>query len=62
MGDAFSMCASIMKETEEEHGDITFNQVHYNGEGIIQIKFCSASEMALRELTSNVGSFNVERW
>lgn len=61
-GETFSKAAKIMMDVEEKYEDITFIACSYNGDGFVDIKFCSVSEVALRELTSGTNKFNVERW
>lgn len=62
MGDAFIRCHTAMKATEDKYENITFNECSYDGSGIIQIKFCSVSDIALQQLTSRSKPFVVERW
>jgi hypothetical protein len=62
MGEAFTKASGIMKKIEDAYEDVTFSGCSYNGKGIVEINFCTISEVALRELTSDNKAFNVERW
>lgn len=62
LGDAFTKCSEVMGAIEENHPEITFNECTYNGGGILELKFCSVTEVALRELTATSRPFSVEKW
>lgn len=62
LGELFVASSTLIGEVEDKYEDVIFNTCSYDGNGIVEIKFCLASEIALRELTAGSKSFNVERW
>lgn len=52
LGETYINCHNAMKNVEETYNDIIFMNVDINYDGIMTIKFASASECALNQLMS----------
>lgn len=56
MSEAYMSCHKAMVAVEDNYDDIIFMSIDLNVDGIMTIKFASASEIALNQLTSKLAN------